>query len=394
MKVCVLAFAHTVNDGRVLRQAIALRDGGHDVCIVGRGATRRLLRRSVINEIPVMEIFAKPMRLTWRLLIDPFAFICMCFVALFQRGKVNLYYCHEYQSLMIGWLAARTRKAKVVYDCHEYQPESCAGIVGSFCPRMQELTRRWFLRYENFWMRRTDAFVTVNDDLADRLRDNCPRGVVIPNYPTKAEFDNITAPQAWIERLTNKTVLIFVGYLSPTRGVTMCIRLLAELRSKRPDLCLLLVGAVNSVYRREIETLTTTLRVRDSVYLTGAVPHHELIRFLPLGHIAFNLIQPDPPKNRWAEPTKCFQYAAAGLPVISSNLEASRRVIEQMENGLLVEPDDLAGAVKAAESLLSDTTLRERLGERGRSVFLTSMNAEKVSTRLQELVMQLQNQGE
>ncbi len=389
MKVCVLAFAHTVNDGRVLRQAIALRDGGHDVCIVGRGFSRKPIQRTNIDGFQAIELFSKSLALRWRLLLDPIAFILMTAIALLQRQKTAVYYCHEYQSMMIGWFAARVRGAKIVYDCHEYQPESCAVIVGYISRRLEAFALRFFISYENFWMRRTDAFVTVNDDIAKRLQKNCALGVVIPNYPTRAEFANITPPTDWQKRLADKSVLIFAGYLSANRGVNMCIRLLAELRRQNPNLCLLLVGAASTQYIQEIELLTESLNVRDAVYMTGAVSHEELIRCLPLGHIALNLIQPVPEKNRWAEPTKCFQYAAAGLPVVSSNLEASRRIIEQMGNGLLVAPDDLAGAVKATESLLSDTMLRSNLGKHGRAAFLKYMNAEAVSKRLVQLLEEL-----
>jgi glycosyltransferase involved in cell wall biosynthesis len=388
MNVCVLAFAHGVNDGRVMRQARALVNAGHRVAIIGRGRRFWRIRTLVENNITCLELFSKPQSMLVRFFHDPLVFTVMIFVVLFGE-KADVYYCHEYQSQIIGWLVARVRKAKMVYDCHEYQPESVALQVGACLPFLSESARACFRKFERMCMRRTHAFVTVNDDLAEQLRQDCPLGAVIPNYPTKAEFRDLTPPENWVRRLAGKRVLLFAGYLGEGRGVEMCLQVLKEVRKNEPDACLLLVGGVIRPYRCQIESQASELGVGDSVYMTGAVSHKEFVSYLPLGHVALNLIQPVPEKNRWAEPTKCFQYAAAGLPVVSSNVEASRRVVEQIENGLLVEPDDVQGAAVAVMKLLSDEALRVELGRRGEALFQKRMNAEAVSERLVEVFAEL-----
>jgi glycosyltransferase involved in cell wall biosynthesis len=388
MNVCVLAFAHRTNDGRVMRQARTLADAGHRVAIIGRGRRSWPVRTLIENEITCWELFSKPQSILGRFFQDPLVFVVMISFALFGKWA-DVYYCHEYQSQIIGWLVARVRKAKMAYDCHEYQPESVALQVGAFLPFLYEFARGCFRKYERMCMRRTDAFVTVNDDLAERLRQDCPLGAVIPNYPTKAEFKDLMPPENWRRRLAGKRVLLFAGYLSEGRGVGMCVRVLSEVRKSEPDACLLLVGGSSRQYRRRIELLAAELNIKDFVYMTGTVSHKAFVSFLPLGHVGLNLIQPEPEKNRWAEPTKCFQYAAAGLPVVSSNLGASAQVVQQMDNGLLVEPSDVRGAADAVMRLLRDESSRIDLGGRGQALFRERMNAEAVSTRLLEVFAHL-----
>ena len=66
--------------------------------------------------------------------------------------------------------------------------------------------------------------------------------------------------------------------------------------------------------------------------------------------------------SRWMSPMKMFEYLAAGVPVISSDLPVLREVLRDGRNCLLVPPSDAQAWVAALDRLEADPALAERIG--------------------------------
>lgn len=59
---------------------------------------------------------------------------------------------------------------------------------------------------------------------------------------------------------------------------------------------------------------------------------------------------------------------ACGLPVVTTDKEACRIVVEDNTNGLLVPAGDPKALADALERLISEEHLRKRLGRKGREI--------------------------
>jgi glycosyltransferase involved in cell wall biosynthesis len=68
----------------------------------------------------------------------------------------------------------------------------------------------------------------------------------------------------------------------------------------------------------------------------------------------------------YASPLKMFEYMAARVPVVASDLPALREVLRHRENALLVRPDDPADLARALTALLEDPDLAARLAGQAR----------------------------
>ncbi len=73
----------------------------------------------------------------------------------------------------------------------------------------------------------------------------------------------------------------------------------------------------------------------------------------------------DTPQYRDAYPTKLFEYMAAGVPAVVSDLPLWRRMVEDAGCGLLVDPRDPSAIASACERLLTDDALAETMGAAG-----------------------------
>lgn len=170
-----------------------------------------------------------------------------------------------------------------------------------------------------------------------------------------------------------------VGYLGQFfegKGVS----LVAMLAAMCPDFAFHVVGGdEKSVQnaRREHSSLS-------NLHFYGFVPHASTGRFLQLLDVA---LLPNQQKvivgktkldiGGWTSPLKLFEYMAAGLPIVASNLEVLREVLEDDKNCILSKPDDIEEWVRALHRLSDDPTLRGRLGSNARQEFLAKYTWER-----------------
>jgi glycosyltransferase involved in cell wall biosynthesis len=90
-------------------------------------------------------------------------------------------------------------------------------------------------------------------------------------------------------------------------------------------------------------------------------------------------------RYHWTEPTKYFEYSAVGLPVIISDLPAQRALIEQNENGLLVNPKNTEDIVNAIIYLKENREKAIMMSVNGQKAFREKYNWEKIEPRLLDL---------
>jgi glycosyltransferase involved in cell wall biosynthesis len=84
-------------------------------------------------------------------------------------------------------------------------------------------------------------------------------------------------------------------------------------------------------------------------------------------------------------PTKIFEYMAAGLPVITSDLPKSKEIVEGAGCGFAVSLSDPEGLVNKLTRLKADPRYAIELGLAGRSVVSRDYNWEHDAAELSNL---------
>ena len=148
--------------------------------------------------------------------------------------------------------------------------------------------------------------------------------------------------------LQDKRVLLYHGVMSPNRGLQNALRAVYSLRNEMPDLVFLLVG--DGTGKPELEALTKELEMEDRVVFTGKVPFIEVASYIRCANLA---ILPFPDIIWWAvsSPIKLMEYLAVGIPIIATDIEANRWVVEQTGGAILAvddKPVSLATSIRAA----------------------------------------------
>jgi glycosyltransferase involved in cell wall biosynthesis len=141
---------------------------------------------------------------------------------------------------------------------------------------------------------------------------------------------------------------LYVGALTTGRGLELSIMALSHLE----DVRLRLVGPARPAYREQLAELARTQGVSDRVDFAGAVSPDELIETIRDASVGLALIQPVCLSYRMSLPNKVFEYVAAGLPVLGSDLPAISSLVNEHRIGLLAEPGEVEDvAAKLAEML-------------------------------------------
>ena len=107
--------------------------------------------------------------------------------------------------------------------------------------------------------------------------------------------------------------------------------------------------------------------MHDRVELRGHVPYDQVPGVLAGASVALLPLPDEPVARLFTSPLKLFDYMAAGVPIVASDLPALREVLRHEENALLARPGDPDAFADAVRRLLADPALAARLGAQARA---------------------------
>ena len=169
------------------------------------------------------------------------------------------------------------------------------------------------------------------------------RGWVIPNP--------VDLPGAGRRRSDGRT-LTAVGRLVPQKGFDLLLRAFAEVAPEFPDWRLVIWG--EGADREVLEAERAALGLDDRVDMPGVTEAPGIWVDTADAFVLSSRFE------GWG--IVLLEAMAAGLPVVSFDCRwGPREMIEDGENGLLVEPESVAAMAEALRRLLGDSSLRQRL---------------------------------
>lgn len=149
-------------------------------------------------------------------------------------------------------------------------------------------------------------------------------------------------------------IVVSVGRLDPLKNQEVLIRAFKKVSHSFPGYKLVIYG--EGFLRKHLE------RVRDELGL------HEKVMLLGERHNVFDLISSAQlfvlSSDFEGMPNALLEAMCIGLPVVSTKVSGAVEMIEDGENGLLVNVGDWEGLAYAMEKLLGDEQLRRTLAKR------------------------------
>jgi glycosyltransferase involved in cell wall biosynthesis len=201
------------------------------------------------------------------------------------------------------------------------------------------------------------GLVTATPTLRGRFQKTNRNIVVVNNFPMLEEFDS-AGSMCWEER---KPSVAYFGGISEARGVHEMLQAVNML----PTALGVKLELAGWFY---VESLFDYLKEQTQWNL---VNWHSVIDRPSLRHllctVSVGLVVLHPETSFVSsQPTKLFEYMAAGIPVIASDFPLWRSIVNTAECGLLVDPLDARAIAAAIESLITNPERARAMGQRGR----------------------------
>jgi len=201
------------------------------------------------------------------------------------------------------------------------------------------------------------------------------------------------------------TSLLFVGRVSPEKGVHVLIDAMKELVKIYPALHLNIVGGTAIPPKEFIVDLSDDPKVQSlsrfytsssknshyyydclmqqsggeldgKVSFWGRIPCQEVMHFYRNAHILIN------PSLSESFGMSLVEAMASEIPVVATRVGGMVNVVGNGETGLLVESDDKDDLARAIMRLIEDPALMLRMGKSGRQRVLDTFSWEQVSASL------------
>lgn len=355
MRIAHVSIIHKPLDTRVFRKECrALAAAGYDVHLIVGGAPPGRL-----DGVRLHSIAATGERPPLRRQLPRIGRAARTAVSL----RASVYHLHDPHLIPLG-LALKVRGARVVYDVHEDYPAKAATehtdhplrkrCKAGMWTVLEQLARKWL-----------DSFVCASPALAATFPAD--RTVVVGNLPLHREFTSATAVPPYRDRANT---LLFVGSLTRARGYFEITRAL-ELVPADLDCKLRLVGYFRD---REVVRAACKSRARGTIEMVPFQPYERVVSEMLSAKIGLVVLHPLPNHADPARSNKLFEYMAAGLPVIASDLPRWRDIVRGIDCGLVVDPLDPSAIAAAVEFLLRHPGEAEAMGRRGREAVFSGLN--------------------
>jgi glycosyltransferase involved in cell wall biosynthesis len=235
---------------------------------------------------------------------------------------------------------------------------------------------------ETWLMRRVDAVTAISTHLHQRALRLGHRETHIRIIPAGAS-DDLIRPESMTEARQKfglpleDSVLVFSGYTA--FGARLMGEAFVEVSKRKPHTRIILVGG----HLPELEGIASQAGLQSHIQHFGEVPYEQVGTLLACGDVML-LPYPDQGVDRAGFPNKLGDYMAAGRPVVTNPVGDSGRMIQEEGIGLVAEETPAAFA-DAICTLLSDSEMRNAMGQKARQLAETRFSWRTRATVINEL---------
>ena len=386
--VVMLVLNDLTHDSRVRREAEALATTWRVLVVGTQRADGALPDRERIANFEVWRIrygrWGAGLWRPWRWLRH--ALQAVLIVWALRRVRARVYHAHDLPALLLI-LSARAlwgRGARLVYDAHElhaFMPRSaCEHVRGSGAPPAAQARRRAALLrvvrrkahggaptpadvrnaprlsparralfvLEGACARRADAVLSVSAPSARALRLwwRLPRVYRVRNA---VDPPGAAAPRDLRTLLDGRRCIVHSGDLT-LRGRCL-LELIQALALLPHDVALIFLGQGEA--RDLLVREAARLGVAGRVHFVPPVSPQAVAATVQSCDVAAVLLCPESWHIRSTLPNKLFEALAAGVPVVTSDTFALRRIVRRYELGVLCDPRDPNAIATALRQLLT-----------------------------------------
>lgn len=270
----------------------------------------------------------------------------------------DIYHLHDPELIPIGLKLKKLGK-KVIFDSHEDVGKDI--ISKDWIPYIViKLVSIAYNSYEKYACKKFDYIITATPYIKDKFLKINKNSIDINNFPILGELSNDTP---WSDK---KDEVCYVGGIAQIRGIKEIVKAMEFTKNIKLNLA----GSFSEkAVEKEVKTYNGWQKVNELGFL-GRENISELYKKSKAGlvtlHPIINYLD--------ALPVKMFEYMAAGLPVISSNITLWKEIVEGNNCGICINPLEPKEIAEAIEYIISHPKVAEEMGQNGKKAVLEKYN--------------------
>ena len=209
------------------------------------------------------------------------------------------------------------------------------------------------------WIRKLDGKTAVSQVAMQYVSKHFPGDYTItPNGVDCGHFSPEVTPME--EFNDGKLNILFIGRLEKRKGLDYLLEAYKQIKPEIPDSRLIVVGPGIRL-RNKYEKRVKRGRLEDVVF-TGYATYRDLPRYYKTADVVCC-----PATGQESFGIVLIEAMAVGKPIVASDIPGYNNVVTHGTEGLLIPPRNAAKLAEALTSLLTDESLRQQMGTRGRA---------------------------
>ena len=267
-----------------------------------------------------------------------------------QEGRYDVLHLHEPLMPMLPLAVLRH---------HDLVPQAiCVGTFHSY----REVSRAYYYGAPIFrrFFKRLDGQIAVSEVSKQYHARYFPAEyAVIPNGVDVELFGcpDLCPVEEFADGRLN---ILFVGRLEKRKGLPYLIEAFAEVKREVPESRLIVVGAYGDLDKVPFRLQVRHLGLSD-VHFVGRVTDEDLARYYRIADVFCA-----PSTGMESFGLVLLEAMASGVPVVASDIEGYRGVMDDGVQGVLVKPEQAEDLAVALVSLLRDPQRRRAMSANGR----------------------------
>lgn len=352
MKICDVVLDTVWYDPRVRKQLIRYCANGHDVVAVGLMDSKYDLEKinalpckvNVVDykkdfwlSIPIIKNLVRKVRIN------------NCIKNKIIDTNAELIHANDLTALIPAYFAAKKMKAALVYDAHEINTENYS--------RKRKVVYSALMKFiEQFLVKRVDLMVSVSNAAAEYFRDTYKinKPLVVTNCAMKDDIQCVFQDKVQGFEVLNH------GQFYNGRGYDIMVQACKYLNDY-PEIALAIrgYGELEAYLREEAKKLEN----KKQFVFYPPVDTKELITYASKSHVGVAITEPISLNFKFSISNKIFEYAAAGLPVIMSDIPEHRYLNDKYKFGIVLTDNSPKQFADAVIKLYKDRNLYKEFSE-------------------------------
>ena len=366
---------------------------GHEVTVVTcapncpdgilyKGYSNRLYHRETIDGIRVVRVwtYLAPNEGTARRIVNYVSYMVSAVLASVFLRKPDVLIATSPQ-FFCGWagvIASKLKRVPFILEIRDIWPEGISAAGGMTRAKRTLEFVEWLALA---MYRAATHIVTVGGGYKEKLIEKSvpPEAISVVTNGVDQELFTLRPANADLRRrygLESRFVCAYIGTIGMASGLDVVLRAARRLKQQQDtNIVFLLVG--DGAMRRKLEA-EARAEALDNVVFTGRQDKHLMPDFLATSDACLVHLRKTP-LYETVLPSKIFEAAAMGRPIILGVRGFSADLVQRAGAGLCIEPENEGELLEAVNKLACSPALREELGRSGRNYVLRNFDRETLA---------------